>query len=653
MRDNQLTVDEFCVLDLLRRGRSADLRPLAGATPAAPVGALRAAFVRALLLRQVERAEMLPAVTALGGVAISGRLDLEGVELKRSLSFFDCRFDDDIVLRDARLGTLNLQGCALRALRADRALVEGSLMLRETSWSGECRLVGAAIKGDLDLSDAKFGAVSAARVRCDGAILLAGVRGSSVDLAEATAGRGLFAAKAALGGTAKTAALVLANARVAGSVELEGATLGGAGAALWAPNCQIADNLILRGARVHGVVRLRNGAIGGSLNCDGARFDSPPPDGVVLDLEHATIGSYAFIRYGAVVEGGIRLYNARLGGNLELIGATLEHRTGIALEAGLLRVGGDVVVTDGKEEDRPDSPVARTRIVGDVLFSQARIEGSVYVRGTDFIARAPDPKRPLPAVRFNRATVRGGIEFGSTSFGDVVLNLHNARIGVLADEAASWPAPGRLRLNGFEYERIGGKAPTDAASRLDWLGRHRGADDGDVFMPQPYSQLVAVLRRMGHDRDAKEIAIARQRTQRRRLPRWHPRRWLLLAWDAICGYGYRPWLAAAWLGVLFGAGAAVFAAHSDAFVPIRDGVALRQEFLRTGIVPAGYPRFAPIVYAADSMLPIINLGQKDYWAPLAGSPPAWFTPFRLLHTALGWFLTTIFVAGISGLIRRD
>ena len=96
-----------------------------------------------------------------------------------------------------------------------------------------------------------------------------------------------------------------------------------------------------------------------------------------------------------------------------------------------------------------------------------------------------------------------------------------------------------------------------------------------------------------------------------------------------------------------------FAAHRDAFVPIRDGVALREEFLRTGGVPAGYPRFAPIVYAADSMLPIINLGQKDYWAPLAGSPPAWFTPFRLLHTALGWFLTTIFVAGVSGLIRRD
>ena len=71
-------------------------------------------------------------------------------------------------------------------------------------------------------------------------------------------------------------------------------------------------------------------------------------------------------------------------------------------------------------------------------------------------------------------------------------------------------------------------------------------------------------------------------------------------------------------------------------------------------LPPGYPPFQPILYSADVLLPIVNLQQKDYWAPNSERPRGYWARLYLpLHILAGWFFTTLFVVGVTGLIRRE
>ncbi len=123
-----------------------------------------------------------------------------------------------------------------------------------------------------------------------------------------------------------------------------------------------------------------------------------------------------------------------------------------------------------------------------------------------------------------------------------------------------------------------------------------------------------------------------------------------------------------------------------------------------------YTAFSPFMYSLDTFLPIINFGQKDYWWPqptvqepycartmetnfwrgpwngcywshiaarwvlttipslfrdhprvYAGvswlsAPPTighFLRGYRWLHIAIGWFLITVGVAGVTGLVRKE
>jgi hypothetical protein len=57
-----------------------------------------------------------------------------------------------------------------------------------------------------------------------------------------------------------------------------------------------------------------------------------------------------------------------------------------------------------------------------------------------------------------------------------------------------------------------------------------------------------------------------------------------------------------------------------------------------------HQKFSAPVYTLDTFLPIINFGQKDKWMP---NPHlgVWG------HIGLGWLLTTLFVAGLTPIVR--
>jgi hypothetical protein len=137
---------------------------------------------------------------------------------------------------------------------------------------------------------------------------------------------------------------------------------------------------------------------------------------------------------------------------------------------------------------------------------------------------------------------------------DGMVDLTGAKIGSLVDEARSWPPA--LDLDGLIYDDL---TNMPARKRLDWLSR--SVD----YAPQPYEQLAAQYRRLGHDEEARQVLLAKLRQRRRQRPWW--KRWWGSLQDALAGYGYAPGRAMLLLAGAFVAGWLVFSTRH----PLRVG----------------------------------------------------------------------------------
>jgi hypothetical protein len=199
------------------------------------------------------------------------------------------------------------------------------------------------------------------------------------------------------------------------------------------------------------------------------------------------------------------------------------------------------------------------------------------------------------------------------------VSLTYSRIGVILDSPATWPAV--LRLNGLVYDSLRGGPP---AARLDWVSR------GEEFNPQVYEQLAAWFRGSGHDELARRTQLAKLRARRSTL-RWGGRLWShLLDWTV--GYGYRPWMAAMWLGLLLAAGSTVFS--------IEPPHALK--------APGEQPHLHTFVYTLDLLIPIGTFGQRDAWQPVG-----WTQWLAYTLIAAGWILATALIAGATRVLRPN
>ena len=95
----------------------------------------------------------------------------------------------------------------------------------------------------------------------------------------------------------------------------------------------------------------------------------------------------------------------------------------------------------------------------------------------------------------------------------------------MEDDEKSWPNAGKLLLDGFVYTRLAGdNTPWRARDWRDDGGEHKGRlywlSLQPDFHPQPYEQLAKVLRDMGHEREAREVEIARREKLRPDLGFW-------------------------------------------------------------------------------------------------------------------------------------
>jgi hypothetical protein len=213
---------------------------------------------------------------------------------------------------------------------------------------------------------------------------------------------------------------------------------------------------------------------------------------------------------------------------------------------------------------------------------------------------------------------------------DVVIDLSDAVVSQFHDQAGPAvraEAGYRPRLAGFTYDSLG-HAASDCSARLAWLAR---ATDG--YVAQAYDQLAAAFRRAGREDDARKVMLAKQIRRRRTLqPLGQAASY---AFGAPVGYGYRTWRAVAVLAALVVSGWWIFsAAYPEHMTATRRADQL--------------PDFHALVYAIDSVLPVVNLGQETSWAP-QGVAQAWY----VISVVAGWMLGLGLVAFVTARFFRE
>jgi hypothetical protein len=605
---------------------------------------IRAQLLYELLTGRTGSRDTRPRALKLAGARVAGALDLEATTLICPLMLFGCYFEETVNLNEARTFSIRLPRCYMPGLTAAQLTTQGDLELNDGFTAhGGVDLYGAHISGRLNLIGATLtnpdgfalnadrlaveqsmfcyeGFNARGEVRLGGAHVggrlsftaasLANDNGPALSANGLAVDRDMFCSE---GFTAR-GEVSLIGAHIGGDLHLSGARLANpTGPALYANRLTVGQSIFCRANfTAFGEVRLLGAHIGGRLSFATATLTNR--GGLALQAERLTVDQDLFFTEGFSTDGEVDLRGAQVRGNLVCVGARLTRPDGYALRADGLTVGQDALFTEGFSADG-EVDLSGAHVGGKISFEDARLtnqEGwALYMQDTDahtITLRLRVP--PQGPVNFTRAHVR-----------------------VLVDDMPdTWPES--LWLRGFVYDALYETPAVDVATRLRWLDRDPRDIQPHGYSPQPYQQLAAVYRNAGRDEDARRVAIASQRRRRKELG-LPGRLWGLLM-DALVGYGYRTWRVGLWLLAFLVVGWVVFARAYPAHM--------------TPTKPPGepLPHFQPLIYALDTLLPVVDLHQQDNWIPRGWAQ--WWAWASILG---GWVLTTAAVAALTGLIKKD
>lgn len=262
-----------------------------GGHPWGPERAVRARIVAWLLLDGPPALAGRVSSLKLTGVRITGTLDLAGGAVRPYVELRGCRFDDQVLLPEARFTTLRMVDCAVPRLEAARVHTEGDLHLARCRFQNGVRLTDAHIGTDLMLNQA---------------VVYRDRSGRSIAGDGLTVGQDLQAEMLESHGE-----LRLRGAKVGVSLSLRGAMLDNPYSryALNAPQLTVERTLYLtpagvgspllsgttpaRGTRIQrfecrGGLRLDDGRFGDAVDCERARFTLGDDQELSLRRVHAS-----------------------------------------------------------------------------------------------------------------------------------------------------------------------------------------------------------------------------------------------------------------------------------------------------------------------------------------------------------------------------
>jgi hypothetical protein len=395
--------------------------------------------------------------------------------------------------------------------------------------------------------------------------------------------------------------------------------------------------ILLRWSRFTGKISLPRARIKNDLDCSGAKLEVN--EGAALSIDGAEIGGSVFLREGLRATGEILLLGARIKGVLACSGAKLEVKEGDALSADRAEIGGSVFLDKGFHSLRTIRLVG-TQIGGQLNFLGAEISDLICAN-----------------LCLSEDMYWLGIRNSEKAF----LDLTGTRMRNLRDDRESWPAKGKLVLDGLVYEEISlhrrptdeeiekgvieAAMPLDADSRIEWL---KIQAPGRRTEAQPWMQLSKHLEDKGDHEGAKHVLYKFRCLQAQESG-------LLL-----CGLRIVfAWLEEAPARILWFIGAtlllftAIFwhAGAAGALAPTEKDA--YEAFTSGKPMPAAYPALNPFIYTLENALPLAKLGQDEKWAPDRRYPSTtwptnyWFLMWaRWVLVVWGWFQAGILGAAL-------
>lgn len=459
----------------------------------------------------------------------------------------------------------------------------------------------------------------------------------------------------------------------------------------------------LRGVRIDGPLDLRGVTLAHDLSFSNCHFTAPVEAinarfrGLYLSgchlqafsADQAHFDGAVYLRGGTSIKGELSLAGARIDGDLQICDVGLMATERDAVFAPALTVSGSLYLGNYPYSDGETTLTCE----GAIFLASAEIGHDVFVTNCavspknetalDPIFEGSEEHGPDIALSLARARIGGILYLRDNQISRGVVNLAGAHASRLRDEPAGPGASYPIRLDGFTYDDFSRHAETDLTARLDWLAR-RPRDA--AFTAQPYEHLARVLVHLGHREDARAVRMHKEHILRREerdataQGRSGARRWLgfwgewlfdHFFWVTV-GYGFRPGraLIAAvvlmiGLGVFFQATwAAGDMTPNAAPILVSEGwIAATQthpynpgaHWASVGQAGQDWETFNAYAYAADLVIPLISLGQEEAWAPSTSRSSlgqiGW--GLRWFAKGLGWIITALGAAALTGLVRQD
>ena len=377
------------------------------------------------------------------------------------------------------------------------------------------------------------------------------------------------------------------------------------------------------------------------------------------------------------------LASARISGDLQICDAQLLSPTQDALFAPSLRVEGSVFLGN-----YPYAEGVTTLTASGALFlSSARIDHDCFVTNTSVslssdevslgFFSATEEHGSNVALSLARAQVGGILYFQDNQIGSGgIVNLAGATVARLKDEPEAPGASYPIRLDGFRYGDFSRHTETSVAARLKWLDR-RPADT--PFTAQPYEHLASVLIALGHRNDARRVLLEKEKLLRAtsRASKPHPlRRGMSSIVDFLfrftVGYGYKPGrsvviaiILIAALGFFFDRTwrAGDMTPNAAPILISADRISATEThpenpgafWSQPDQAGKDWETFNAVAYAADLVIPLVAFGQETAWAPSTSRSDwgraGWW--IRWFAKGIGWIITALGAAAITGVIRKD
>jgi hypothetical protein len=387
------------------------------------------------------------------------------------------------------------------------------------------------------------------------------------------------------------------------------------------------------------LIDLISAQIEGNLECgDGTKLTG---EGVALMLSGATIDGGVFLQR-LECAGQIFMINTEIGGNFECTGAKMTAKKDVLYLNGS-HVQGSVFFDD------------HFSCSGRLILNNTKIEGVLRCRDAT-----------IHALQGEGMQVGSALDWTGIQNADKArLVLKDARTKNLHDERESWPAAGNLSVNNFVYEELtlhpprseeekkdwkrSGGLPLIVWQRIEWLNRQ---GEKERTEPQPWMHLAKLLEGKGDKKGAKRVTFELRRHQA--LAQWKKNRLMQFAAIQFARLEEQPMRILVPIALFVMVGWAVFwlASAKGTMAPTNRDV--YKAWAEGKPYEVAYPRFNPLVYSVENLLPIGKLGQDDKWAPDAGLAGGWYVvlvSIRLILILAGWGQASVLAAAVSGRFR--